>query len=130
MNTVNNFFFNALHSVSAVLFPLITFPYASRVLGPEGIGLSNFAENFCRYFMLFAALGIPIYGIREIAKVKNSLEIRSKVFSEIIVIHFTASFFFIFIYMSIILSFDKFDDDFAIYLLGAFYIFINNGFWT
>lgn len=125
MKTANNFFFNLIQSVSSVLFPLITFPYASRILGPEGIGLTNFAENFCRYFMLLAALGIPIYGVREIAKISSSLQLRSKIFSEIIVIHFTASCINVLIYLSIIFSFDKFQNHRGIYLLGAFYIFIN-----
>ncbi|RTY91107.1 flippase [Flavobacterium sp. RSP46] len=125
MKTANNFFFNLIQSLSSVLFPLITFPYASRILGPEGIGLTNFAENFCRYFMLFAALGIPIYGVREIAKISTSLQLRSKIFSEIIVIHFTASCINVLVYLLIIFSFDKFQNHLGIYLLGAFYIFIN-----
>lgn len=125
MKTANNFFFNIIQSVSAVLFPLITFPYASRILGPEGIGITNFAENFCRYFMLFAALGIPIYGIREISKVSSSRSLRSKTFSEIITIHFLASFISVFVYLFIVFSFEKFQEHQGIYLLGAFYIFIN-----
>lgn len=125
MKTANNFFFNIIQSVSGILFPLITFPYASRILGPGGIGITNFAENFCRYFMLFAALGIPIYGIREISKVSSSLKLRSKIFSEIIVIHFIASCISLFIYFLIIFSFEKFQELQAIYILGALYIFIN-----
>lgn len=125
MKTANNFFFNLIQSLSSVLFPLVTFPYASRILGPEGIGLTNFAENFCRYFMLFAALGIPIYGVREIAKVSDSFQLRSKIFSEIIVIHFSASCINVLVYLLIIFSFDKFQNHLGIYLLGAFYIFIN-----
>lgn len=125
MKTANNFFFNLIQSISSVLFPLVTFPYASRILGPEGIGLTNFAENFCRYFMLFAALGIPIYGVREISKVSNSFQLRSKVFSEIISIHFVASCLNVFVYLFIIFSFQKFENYLGIYLLGAFYIFIN-----
>lgn len=125
MKTANNFFFNLIQSVSSILFPLLTFPYATRVLGPEGIGLANFAENFCRYFMLFAALGIPIYGVREIAKTSNLLEQRSKVFSEIIVIHFIASCINVLVFLIIVFSFEKFQNNLEIYLLGAFYIFIN-----
>lgn len=125
MRTGKNFLFNVILSVSSVLFPLITFPYASRVLGPEGIGAVNFAENFCRYFMLFAALGIPIYGIREIAKVSHSMNERSKVFSEIICIHFIASICCVMIYAIIVLLFNKFHEHEDIYWLGGLYIFSN-----
>jgi O-antigen/teichoic acid export membrane protein len=120
-----NFVFNIIQSVSTVLFPLVTFPYAARVLGPDGIGAANFAENFCRYFMLFAALGIPIYGVREIAKVSSSLDLRSKVFSEIITIHFVASVLSVIAYGIVVLSFAKFQSYNHIYWLGGLYILSN-----
>jgi O-antigen/teichoic acid export membrane protein len=126
LKTANNFFFNLIQSLSSVIFPLITFPYASRILGPDGIGMTNFAENLCRYFMLFSALGIPIYGVREIAKISSSFNLRSKIFSEIIVIHFVATSINVILYLIIIFSFNKFQHHVGIYLLGAFYIFINS----
>ena len=63
-----NFLFNLLLSISNILFPIISFPYAARVLGPEGIGKVQFIFSYAQYFALFAALGIPIYGVKEIAK--------------------------------------------------------------
>lgn len=60
--------FNVLLNVSNVLFPLVTAPYVARVLQPEGVGLFNFANTFASYFALVAALGIPTYGVREVAK--------------------------------------------------------------
>ena len=78
-----NLVYNILLQGSNLLFPLITFPYVARVLGPEGLGLANFVQNFCLYFILFATLGIPIYGNREIAKRKDDPQGRSQVFIEI-----------------------------------------------
>ena len=86
-----NIAFNTLLSVSQILFPLITFPYASRILGPEGMGAINFADNIITYFLIFSALGIPMYGVREIAKVKNDPLALGKVFSELIFIHLITS---------------------------------------
>lgn len=63
-----NLAFNVLLNVSNVLFPLVTAPYVARVLHPEGVGLFNFANTFAGYFALVAALGIPTYGVREVAK--------------------------------------------------------------
>jgi O-antigen/teichoic acid export membrane protein len=125
VKTGKNLLFNLLQSVSTVLFPLVTFPYASRILGPEGIGTANFADNLCRYFMLFAALGIPMYGIREIAKVSRSIRTRSKVFSEILFIHLSATLVCLLIYLSAVFFLPKLQEFRNIYLLGALYIFIN-----
>lgn len=49
-------------------FPLITFPYVTRVLGPTSLGLVDYASAIVGYFALFANFGFPIYGIREVAK--------------------------------------------------------------
>lgn len=62
----------------------ITFPYVSRVLGVERIGLVNFVDNTVSYFLLFATLGINILGVREIAAVKGNLDKRNQVFSNLL----------------------------------------------
>ena len=58
----------------SVIFPLITFPYTSRVLQVENIGKVNYANSIIAYFALFAALGISTYGVREGAKKKKGTE--------------------------------------------------------
>ena len=79
-----NYLYNILLNISKVIFPLITAPYVSRVLEPDGVGLFNFANTYASYFSLFAALGIPYYGIREIAKIKDNTKAQSDFVSEII----------------------------------------------
>lgn len=76
--------------------------------------------------MLFAALGIPIYGVREIAKVSNDKNKLSKLFFEIITINVITSFLVVMIYITIICNIEKFTSHRSIYYLGAFYIFINS----
>ena len=66
-----NAVFNVIKTLMSMIFPLITFPYASRILLPEGIGKVNFANSIVSYFSLLAGLGIGTYGIREAAKVRN-----------------------------------------------------------
>ena len=61
----NNAILNTIKTVLGVLFPLITFPYVSRVLGVKNLGIYNFSFSFLSYFLLLAALGISTYGIRE-----------------------------------------------------------------
>ena len=86
-----NAVYNILLAVSQVLLPLVTFPYISRILLPTGVGTYTFVDSYTQYFVLVAALGIPIYGMREIAKAKVNYEERSAVFSELLSIHFLVS---------------------------------------
>jgi len=78
---------NLVNQVSAVLFPLITFPYVSRVLRPEGLGRVNFAEAVVSYFIMAATLGIPIYGIRESAKRRDDKMELSTLAAELFLLH-------------------------------------------
>jgi O-antigen/teichoic acid export membrane protein len=91
MQTQKNIFYNVLLAVSQVLFPLLTFPYLARVLGPENIGLYNFSESYARYFALVAALGISVYGVREIAKKQEQPKALSNTFVEFFLINFIAT---------------------------------------
>ena len=68
-------------------FPLITFPYSSRILGPENIGKVNFAQSIVSYFSMIAWLGIHSYATREAAKVRNDKNQLSKVVKEIFTIN-------------------------------------------
>lgn len=66
-----NFIMNAILTMSSMIFPLITFPYVSRVLLPVGTGKVAFATSVVTYFSMFAQLGIPTYGIRACAPSKR-----------------------------------------------------------
>ena len=54
-----NFIMNVVLTMSSFIFPLITFPYISRILLPEGTGKVTFATSVVAYFSMFAQLGIP-----------------------------------------------------------------------
>lgn len=66
-----NFIMNAILTMSSFIFPLITFPYVSRILQPAGNGKVNFMLSVVTYFNMFAQLGIPTYGIRACAAVRD-----------------------------------------------------------
>lgn len=66
-----NAFLNGFRSVLNLIFPLITFPYISRVLSVSGIGIYNFSNTYISYFILIAGLGIATYAVREGAKYRN-----------------------------------------------------------
>lgn len=63
---------NILKQLCAVVFPLITIPYISRVLGVDNYGKINFAVSVVSYFSIFAGLGVQNYGTREGASLRQS----------------------------------------------------------
>ncbi len=62
---------NIIKSLLSVVFPLIMYPYASRVLGVENIGKVNYGASIVSYFSLIAVFGLTSYAIREGAKVRD-----------------------------------------------------------
>lgn len=82
-----NFVFNLVNSASQLLFPLITFPYASRIMMADGIGQINFFNSIISYISLFTSLGIPMHAIREVAKVRNDMPAMQRVVVEILLLH-------------------------------------------
>ena len=69
-----NFIMNFILTASAFIFPLITFPYVSRVLLPAGNGKIASATAVITYFSMVSMLGIPTYGIRACAQVRDDKE--------------------------------------------------------
>lgn len=63
--------YNLIRTLSSLIIPVFTFPYISRVLGPENVGRVNFSNTFVNYFVLLSSFGIPLYGVREVARVRN-----------------------------------------------------------
>ncbi|MCD8005050.1 MAG: flippase [Oscillospiraceae bacterium] len=82
-----NFIMNAILTMSSFIFPLITFPYVSRVLLPVGTGKVSFATSLISYFSMFAQLGIPTYGIRACAMVRDDREKLTRTAQELLIIN-------------------------------------------
>ena len=72
-----------MYQVIAIMLPVITTPYVSRVLGAKNIGIYSFTLSISAYFILFGSLGIALYGEREIAYFQNDKKEYSKTFYEI-----------------------------------------------
>lgn len=82
-----NFIMNAILTMSQFIFPLITFPYVSRILLPVGTGKVSFATSLISYFSMFAQLGVPTYGIRACAKVRDNREELTRTAQELLSIN-------------------------------------------
>ena len=86
-----NFVMNAILTMSQFIFPLITFPYVSRILLPVGTGKVSFATSVITYFTMFAQLGIPTYGVRRCAQVRDDKMELTRVTHELLFINFMMS---------------------------------------
>ncbi len=78
-----NVILSTAYQLLTVITPFITAPYIARVLGADGVGIVSYTESIQTYFSMFAALGTVGYGTREIARVRNNVAARSKLFFEI-----------------------------------------------
>lgn len=67
-----NAILNVIKQSTSILFPMITLPYFSRILGAEYYGKINFANSIINYFVLIAGLGISSYAIREGARIRDN----------------------------------------------------------
>ena len=67
-----NAILNIIKQCCVIIFPLITFPYVSRVLDSANLGRYSFSDSIIQYFIYFATLGIPTYAIREAARVRSN----------------------------------------------------------
>ena len=77
-----NYIYLIISQVSVNLLQLITVPYVSRVLEPEGIGVYSYAFAIMTYFSMFGTLGLNYYSQIEVAKQMDNKENRHKLFWE------------------------------------------------
>lgn len=83
MKVIRNYLYNVGYQVLAIIVPLITSAYVSRVLRPEGVGANAFTNSIIQYFILIASMGIGYYGNRQIAYVRENRQKMAKTFWEI-----------------------------------------------
>lgn len=86
-----NYIINVFLSGSAYILPFITKPYVSRILEADNMGKVSFATSCISYFTMFAMLGVPTYGIRACAKVRDDKKKLSQTVQNIFVMNFILS---------------------------------------
>ena len=87
MSLKKNFLYSSILTTANYIFPLITYPYVSRILGVTNIGLYNFADSIINYFIMFSMMGIGIIGIREVAATQDDRNEKNKVFSSLFILN-------------------------------------------
>ncbi|MCJ0554332.1 oligosaccharide flippase family protein, partial [Enterococcus cecorum] len=111
--------------MSGVIFPLITFPYVSRVLLSEANGKIAFATSVVSYFSLVASMGIPSYGVRKCAEVRDNKNELSKIVRDLLILNsiFTLLSYGVFIILLIVVP--KFNSETPLFLISSITIIFN-----
>lgn len=120
-----NFIMNFLLTASSFIFPLITFPYVSRVLLSAGNGKVNFAASVANYFLMVASLGIPTYGIRACAKIRDDKDKLSKTVQEILIINLVTTILVTLTYIISIYTIPRFYQDKTLFFIEGINIILN-----
>lgn len=112
-----NYLMNCILTGSAMIFPLLSYPYVSRILQPEGMGKVAFANSVVAYFAMGAMMGIPTYGIRACARVRDDKEQLSRTVWELFCINMIMTAFVYLIFGASIFLVPRFAEDKALLAL-------------
>ena len=94
-----NLFYSIANMLSGLLYPLVTFPYATRIMQADGIGQVNFFTSIITYITLFISVGIPVYATREIARVRDNEKLKNNTAIEILALHLILTAYLFFYYI-------------------------------
>ena len=123
-----NAFLNVLKTVSSVIFPLITFPYVSRVLEVESIGAYNFTSSVISYCLLFAGLGVSNYAIREGTQYRNNKSKIEEFISEVFTLNLVSTILVYIVLFILLMTVPKFENySLGIILMSSEIIFATIG---
>lgn len=120
-----NFLMNTILKMSTLIFPLITFPYVSRVLLPEGNGKVQMALSVISYFAILTQLGLPTYGVRACAAVRDDREKLSRTVHELMTINAVMMVFSYILYIVLLAVVPKFQQEKDLYLMVSITIFLS-----
>lgn len=118
-----NYLMNCILTGSAMIFPLLSYPYVSRILQPGGMGKVAFANSVVAYFAMGAMMGIPTYGIRACARVRDDKEKLSRTVWELLSINMAMTVFVYLIFGVSLFIIPRFAQDKALLVLMGISIF-------
>lgn len=120
-----NIIYSSILTVSGYLFPLITFPYVTRVLGVNNVGICNFVDSIVQYFIYFSMMGITTIGIREIARVKGNKGELSRTFSNLLALNLVATLIAIIALLLGVLFIPQLQEHRSLFFIGAAKVLAN-----
>ena len=120
-----NFIMNFILTLSNFIFPLITFPYVSRILQASGLGKVGFATSIIVYFSMIAMMGIPTYGIKACAKIRDDSYKLTKTVYELLILNTIFLAFALTLLLLSVIFIDKLYIDKELYIILAFSMLFN-----
>ena len=114
-----NALLNIIYKLSSMIFPLIIYPYVSRVLAPAYMGKVSFFTTVSNYAMMIGSLGITMYGIRATAKVREDKKELSKVTEELLIINSVVTIFVVAALLLSALFVEKFNANFPLLVITS-----------
>lgn len=112
-----NSIYNVIYTIANILFPFATSIYISRILLPVGVGKVASAQNIVSYFVTLAALGLPSYGVREFAKVREKKHERNKLFTELLLVNIISTTLAVVGFIGLVVVNEGFSGQWALYVL-------------
>lgn len=122
---VKNSIYNIIYTIANILFPFVTSIYVSRILLPTGVGKVASAQNIASYFVTIAALGLPSYGVREFAKVRENKIERNRLFTELLLINFVSTTIAVIGFFAIVFINSGFNGEWRLYAACGLAVFFN-----
>lgn len=119
MSLKKNFLYSSFLTLTNYIFPLLTFPYVSRVLGAESIGKYNFIDNIIQIFIIVSMLGISTVGVREIAQNRISQERLNKSFTALLIFNALSTLIAITLLSILLFTIPKFVDYRNLFIVGG-----------
>lgn len=119
-----NMILNVVKGLLGIVFPLITFPYASRVIGVEGLGKNGFASSIISYFSLIAAMGFSSYMRRTGSTVRSDKEKFNRLASEVFSLNVISTFFAYLLLFVVLFSSAKLRDYQNLIIILSFSLFL------
>lgn len=114
-----NMILNIIKQSSSIIFPLITFPYISRIFGAEIYGKVNFGNSIISYISLIAMFGISNYAIREGSVYKYESSKFNKFANEIFSLNILATIIAYILFFILLLSWSKMNNYIPLILVQA-----------
>ena len=90
-SVAKNALYSGIRTISFMLFPLVTYPYVTRVLLADNLGKVDFSTSFVSYFTLIAGLGVTTYATREGAKLRDDRQRLDRFSSEVFTINMVST---------------------------------------
>lgn len=113
---------NTLYTLINIIFPIITYPYVLRTLSVDGVGIVNFFSALSGYAVMLADLGLGLYGIRSVAKVREDREKMAKIVRELLYINIISTIFILVLYFFVCMNTERLSNEISLIVINLFLI--------